>query len=332
MTIGLSIVFTGLCALVTDGQRGSGQVLLVDAKGIGEVGGVVLPEHAPTLVVSLASLANAESSRPTRVVMAWPGEGAIAERTPASPGLSPSPGQIGLWDLSGSEVRIRVQGGAAAGLRVFRPADGASSWPQPPHNANDPASWRDVRFVADMTALAGDGRVNPALVAVDDASSAMPRSVAARIQLDAGLVEAGIPSQENYRDDVFEFRSSSNEPRLRQALTDTIRWSLETDASAVVIEIAPVAGGPVKRLVLNPRATSHSLFISNLPAENVSAHAHHAVSSEELAALHFGAYYKLLRNSPADQPLPRVWTPALARRGAGLMHTAFCPPAAFTRE
>ena len=71
MGIGLSIVFTGLCALVTDGDGGSGQVLLVDAQEIGEVGGVVLPEHAPTLVVELDSLANAETSRPTRVV--WPG-------------------------------------------------------------------------------------------------------------------------------------------------------------------------------------------------------------------------------------------------------------------
>ncbi len=75
MGIGMSIVFTGLCALVTDADRGSAQVLLVDAQGIGEVGGVVLPEHTPTLVVGLDSLANAETSRPSRVVAAWPLDG-----------------------------------------------------------------------------------------------------------------------------------------------------------------------------------------------------------------------------------------------------------------
>ena len=84
MGIGMSIVFTGLCALVTDADRGSAQVLLVNAQGIGEVGGVVLPEHAPTLVVGLDSLANAETSRPTRFAawrsMGWP------RRAPADDG------------------------------------------------------------------------------------------------------------------------------------------------------------------------------------------------------------------------------------------------------
>ena len=67
MGIAVTVVFTGLCALVTGGDRAPGQVLLVDAKGLGEVGGVELPDHAPTLVVSLSSLANAETSRPDRV-------------------------------------------------------------------------------------------------------------------------------------------------------------------------------------------------------------------------------------------------------------------------
>ena len=52
MSIALSIAFTGLCALIGDGDGKPGQVLLLDAKGVGQVGGVLLPEHAPTLVVS----------------------------------------------------------------------------------------------------------------------------------------------------------------------------------------------------------------------------------------------------------------------------------------
>jgi hypothetical protein len=327
MGIGLSIVFTGLCALVTNGERAPGQVLLVDAQGIGEVGGVRLPAHAPTLVVSLASLANAETSYPTRVVVASAGGRPPVEGQRATTGVD----QIGLWDLTGAEVRIRVQGREGAGLELFRPRDGVSSWPRPPVDANDPTSWRDLRFVADMKALAGDGRIDPAVVAAgDDDPSGLPRGVAARIHLDAGLIEAGIPSQEIYRDDLFEFRSARGEPRARQALTDTIRWSLEDDGAAVVIEIAPVAGGSVKRLVLRPSATPHSVFVSNLPVENGHDGAHQSLSGEQMAALHFGAYYKLLRNGPVDTPLPWLWVPPVRERGTGLMHTAFCPPARFT--
>lgn len=329
MNIGLSIVFTGLCALVTDGERGPGQVLLVDAKGVGEVGGVALPEHAPTLVVSLASLANAESSRPSRVIVAWPGDGAADGAATPSTAV---PGQVGLWDLSGSEVRIRVPGGASRGLRVFRASDGSSSWPQPPRNADDPAAWRDVRFVADMTTLAGDGRIDPALVAELDESPRLPSSVSARIQLDAGLVEGGVPSAETYRDDWFEFRGSGNEPKLRQALTDTIRWSLDADAEAIVIEITPVTGGPGRQLVLKPRAARHQVFVSNMPVEVMGAKPHHAISVEEMAALHFGAYYKLLRNRPADEPLPRLWVSPAIEKGAGVIGPFMCPPAVFTRD
>ena len=65
MSVALSIAFTGLCALVGDGNGGRGEILLVDAVGVGVVRGVRLPEHAPTLVVSLGDLANPDSSRPT---------------------------------------------------------------------------------------------------------------------------------------------------------------------------------------------------------------------------------------------------------------------------
>ena len=84
MSVAVSIVFTGLCALVTDGGRRPAQVLLVDAKAVGEVRGVTLPEHAPTLVAALSTLANPEASGPTRVVTAWPGRGSAAASPPKS--------------------------------------------------------------------------------------------------------------------------------------------------------------------------------------------------------------------------------------------------------
>jgi hypothetical protein len=49
-----------------------------------------------------------------------------------------------------------------------------------------------------------------------------------------------------------------------------------------------------------------------------------------MAALHFGAYYELLRVKPSDRPLPRLWAPS--RRATGMMHGPFCPPAMFSRE
>jgi hypothetical protein len=312
MGIGLSIVFSGLCALVTDGGMSSGQVVLVDAGSLGEVGGVTLPPHAPTLVLELGSLVNPEASRPERVVAGWPGAESV--------------GQVGLWDLTGSEVRIRVQGSDASGLRVFRSEGGASSWPEPPPNANDPASWRDIRFLADMTSIVGDGRINPELLA--SAAGTLPRGVSARIHLDAGLIEAGLPSREEYRDDVFEFAADGNRGALRQALTDTIRWSLETRADAVVIEIAPVSGGLVRRLILKPSEAEHRIFVGNLPVHDPQAHDQHAMSDEAFAALHFGAYYLLLHHVPDSRPMPRLLAP-YERRSAGGWRGPICPPARF---
>ena len=47
MSVALSIAFTGLCALIGDGNGKPGEILLLDAKGVGEVHGITLPEHAP---------------------------------------------------------------------------------------------------------------------------------------------------------------------------------------------------------------------------------------------------------------------------------------------
>lgn len=319
MSVALSIAFTGLCALIADGDGKPGEVLLLDAKGVGEVQGITLPEHAPTLAMSLSDLANAETSGPTRVIVAAPGVD-----------------QIGLWDLTGSEVRIRAQGGEGTGLQLFKPLPGDTSWPHAPRAPHDPSSWRDLRFVADMRTLAGDGRIDPALISGEASMpGVLPGAVAARIRLDAGLLEGAIPSQEIYRDDEFEFRADGGTPGPRQALTDTVRWTLQTEAAAVVIEIVPVAGGPIKRLLLAPHATSHQVFISNLPTENSShADAHPAMSDEEMGALHFGAYYKLLLNEPAHRLLPIPWRAGTTHphKGAGNIRSGFCPGALFSRN
>lgn len=274
MGIGLSIVFSGLCALVTDAGNRAGQVVLVDPPGLGEVGGVSLPAHAPTLVLDLGSLVNPETARPDHVVA----------------------------------------------------DDGASSWPEPPRDPEDAASWRDVRFLADMTSIAGDGRIDPELL--KNAAGTLPRGVAARIHLDTGLVEAGLPSRKEYRDDVFEFAATANRGALRQALTDTMRWRLEKRADAVVVEIAPVSGGPVRRLILKPTEAEHRLFVGNLPAHDSRGHDQHVMTDETFAALHFGVYYELLHDIPDSRGMPRLLTPH-ERRSAGGWMGPICPPARF---
>jgi hypothetical protein len=321
MSVALSIAFTGLCALIADGNGAPGQILLLDTRGVGKVGGVTLPVHAPTLVMSLNDLANPDSSAPTRIVAGAPNQSGRVD-------------QVGLWDLTGSEVRIRAQGGASTGLRLFQPAKDDTSWPEAPRNVHDPASWRDLRFVANMKALVGDGRIDPVFTGKDNsAPNTLPRSVAARIHLDDGLLEGAIPSQETYRDDVFEFRGGTSQSTLRQALTDTVQWTLQSQAAAVVIEITPVSGGPAKRILLGPSAKPHRVFVSSLPAENPShANDHHAMSDEQMGALHFGAYYSLLLNEPTDKPLPELQQPGRDRKGSGLARPLFCPPAMFSRQ
>jgi hypothetical protein len=333
MSVAMSIVFTGLCALVTDADRAPAQMLLVDARSVGEVDGVPLPEHAPTLVVSLGALANAATSSPTRIVTAWPDPALIAVKAPIALSVGhATAGQIGLWDLSGSEVRIRVQGREGAGLELYRPSPGASSWPEPPGNPDDPESWRDPRFLASMKALTGDGRIDPALIAVDGAApAALPRGVAARFYLDAGRLEAGVPSQETQRSDVFEFGGAGLASSQRQALTDTIRWSLESESSTVVIEITPAAGGPTRRLVFAPSASEHGIFVSNLPADD-TAHADQSRHEQHVSMPHFAAYYELLMNEPTEKPLPRLWLPPVAGKGTAGGRPVFCGPAVFSRR
>jgi hypothetical protein len=326
MSAVLSVVFTGLCALVTDGDRAPGQVLLVDTRGL--AASAALPRHAPTLVASLALLANPDVSRPSRLVTAWPERGASAPGEGGS-GLD----LIGIWDLTGAEVRIKVQGHAGAGLELYEPAPGASSWPEAPRRPEERESWRDLRFLASMSLLTGDGRIDPALVAVaEEGRAALPRGVAARIHLDRGRLEAGPPSQEIHAADVFEFARPGRRSSHRQALTDTIRWSLDAEDAVVVVEIRPVAGGPTKRLVLAPQARPRTLYVGNLPAEDAPHESHEDASHRGTASPHFVAYYDLLRNAPAARPVPTLWLGPRERKGAGGGRPAFCGPAVFSRR
>jgi hypothetical protein len=157
--------------------------------------------------------------------------------------------------------------------------------------------------------------------------------VAARVFLDAGLVQGTIPSQPSYREDQYEFKGAVSQPGLRQALTDTMLWTLRTDAAAIIIEITPVAGGEPRRLLLGPSATPHRFYVSNLPSENTAhAEVHSTALDGGMTALHFAAYYKLLLNEPTSQPLPELWQPSGAQKGAGMVRPMVCPPAVFNRQ
>lgn len=315
MSVALSIAFTGLCALVADGDGTPAKVLLIDAQGVGAVRGMTFPEHLPTLAVNLSELANAETSGPDRVIVT-------------------SESQIGLWPLAGTEVRIKTQGDVATGVKLFEPARGESSWPNAPRDFNDAASWRDLRYVTEMRAITGDGRIDASLLGEGEgASDRLPPSIASRITLDAGLLLGGLPTVEKHRADIFEFRSQGSEPAWRQALTDTIQWTLQTDAAAVVVEIVSIDGGPIRRLLFSARTTPHRLFVSNLPVENaLGGDHHHAMSEEELTALHFGAFYALLKAPAAVMTLPQPWRAAESRRGTGGNRPSTCPVVRFTRH
>lgn len=321
MSVALSVMFTGLCALIADGDGRPGEILLVNAKSVAEVSGASFPDHDPTLVMSLDDLANPESCRPTRVIAGAPSAtGRVA--------------QIALWDLRGAEVKIRAQGQAEAGVRFFRPGPDESAWPEPPRNSSDSAGWRDLRYVANMKALVGDGRIDPTLTGEDEAAAGqLPRHVAARVRLDAGLLQGSMPSQPTYREELFEFRGGTSSRGLRQAITDTIQWSMETAATAVVIEIMPVAGGEGRRLLLAPKAGPHRIFISNLPTANPTDASGHAVMNHQMTgAAHFIAYYSLLQNPPPDRPLPEVLRGVTGAKGTGYLRPVICPPAMFSRQ
>ncbi len=335
MGIGLSIVFTGLCALVTDGDRRA---------GAGASGGRTGHRRGRRRRASRARAhARREPGEPCqrRDEPADASRGGLAGRpTPrgafASDGLTAAE-QLGLWDLTGSEVRIRVQRDTeTAGLRLSMPPAGASSWPAPPRDANDPAAWRDVRFLADMKALAGDGRIDPSLVDETRQRRAAFRSaVAARIHLDAGLVEAGIPSQTLTATTSSSSGAPSEPPKLRQALTDTMRWSLEHGRGAIVVDRDRPRDGasPVEAARAHAdvrRATE--LFVSNLPAENGVSRRSSRGDERRDGGAPLRRLLQAARRPPRRTGRCRGWAPPRRARGSRNDGHDLLPPGAFTRQ
>jgi hypothetical protein len=325
----LSIEITGLCGLVHDRKRAMTEVLFIDTT----VFGAQIPRHKPVLIANLRDVMNpSEDSKPTTIVAVPSATGSGVE-------------QVGLWDLTDQQVSITRPGGseAARGLRLNRP-DGVDVSPIGlPKDVDDPQEWRDLRYIIEMEKLCGQGRVANALLSQDPGpdervgQSEVPQVVAARLRLAEGVLEGAIPSRETYRGVMYKFPPAGNRPAFSQPVTDTVCWRLSTASTMgnyVAIDIVPLrerSGLKSRTLMIAQRGRPCRLSISNLPAENRSSgHAHHAMSDEEMGALHFGAYYKLLMNEPLDTPLPEVWRDR--RRGVGLSASVLCPPAMFTRQ
>jgi hypothetical protein len=114
-------------------------------------------------------------------------------------------------------------------------------------------------------------------------------------------------------------------------VTDTVQWTLQTKAVAVVIDLVPASGGETRRLLLAPSATPHRLFVSNLPAENSIHSSSHAVAGEDMSGLHFGAYYALLMEPPTQMPLPTLASAEVSRKGTSAGRPEPCHLAMFSR-
>jgi hypothetical protein len=316
----LSIDISGMCGLVHDRARARTDVIFLDTSVLG----LRMPKHTAFLVANLRDVMNlTKDTRPTTV---------LATPSPSGSGVE----QMGLWDLTDQQVSIRRPGGAeaAGGLRLNRP-EGPEAVPVGlPRDVNDPQEWRDLRYVAQMERICGTGRIADAIAN----QAEVPPVVAGRLRLAEGVLEGAIPSQEDYRGVVFKFAGGHGRPAVSQPLTDTVSWKLSTESVAlgnyVTIDIVPLRGGTVREartLLIAQRGRPCRLSISNLPAENPSdANTHHAMSDQEMSALHFGAYYKLLLNEPVDKPLPELWHQRMGHKGAGLGRPSFCPPAMFS--
>jgi hypothetical protein len=285
-----------------------------------------MPKHTPILMANLRDVMNSpEDSKPTTVIAIPSSSGSGVE-------------QMGLWDLTDQQLSIRRPGGAEAvgGLRLNRP-EGAEVLPLSlPRDVDDPEQWRDLRYIVQLENVCGQGRIADAIASQTE----VPPVVAGRLRLAEGVLEGAIPSQEDYRGVVFEFAGTHGRTAFSQPVTDTVCWKLSTESAAlanyVTIDIVPLRGGTAREartLLISQRGRPCRLSISNLPARNPSdTKAHHAMIGEEMTAVHFGAYYKLLLNEPADRPLPKLRWPSDARKGTGLIRPVVCSPAMFSRQ
>ncbi len=180
----VSIDIMGLNALVHDEGARRAEVLFVNPTGLG------MPKHTPLLVANLNDVINASDSRPTTVTV-----------VPASAGRGVQ--QLGLWDLTDTQVIVRRAGGGemsdGVGVRTDR-GDGAIGLPADP---NDPEAWRDLRYVADIRRICGDGELARGLSSfehsLDSKGASVPEVVGGRIRLSGGVLEGAIPSWEQHR-------------------------------------------------------------------------------------------------------------------------------------
>lgn len=316
----VSIDIVGLNAIVVDRPGRRAEVLFVDPSALG----LRMPSHTPFLTASISDVTNAEDSDPTTVV-GIPGAGGLQ--------------QVGLWDLTDTQVLVRRPGGGELGGGVtFHEGTGAVPT-SPPERMDDPEAWRDLRYVADLQRICGQSTIAPGLSSLGSASTGAqpPRQIRGRVRFGGGLLEGAIPSAQIHRDKIFQFSTGEGSEVHRQPLTDTLRWSLSNQdrsdgSNYVVVDLVSLREGrqATRTLMLSDRGRACRLSISNMPVHDDGAASQHG-TEEEMAALHFGAYYKLLRKQPADQPLPRLWVPPADRR-LGLGGPVMCPPARFTRN
>jgi hypothetical protein len=318
----MSIDIMGLNAVVDDRRTKRAEVLFMSPLTLG------MPKHTPFLIANLSDVSNAEDSKPT-----------IATVVPAAGG---GVQQLGLWDLTDMQVVARVPGGdeMAGGVRVSAGRDAPL---RVPANPDDPEAWRDFRYVADLQRICGDGEIARGLSSFDSplggGSAPVPAVVAGRMRLLGGVLEGAIPSWDEHRRVEYRFASGQGRPAVSQPLTDTIRWSVAHDAVAggnyLALDLVPLRGDrrpETRALMLAQRGRICRLAISNLPTENPDAQAHHEMSSDEMVALHFGAYYELLRVKPNERPLPRIAIGPDDRKATGAMGRPLCPPAWFHED
>lgn len=321
----VSIDIMGLNALVHDRSARRAEVLFVNPLGLG------MPKHTPYLVANMSDVTNPPTdSKPATVTV-----------VPAAAGRGVQ--QLGLWDLTDTQVVVRAAGGIevadGVGVNAGRD-DGPISLPADP---DDPEAWRDLRYVADMKRICGSGDITRGLTSLESSpgtagTALVPEVIMGRIRFSGGVLEGAIPSWEESRRVVYQFSKGEGRPAVSQPLTDTIRWSLDLDAAVsgnyLTLDLVPMRGDSARgtrALMLAQRGRPCRLAISNLPADDLSA-THHAISDEDMGALHFGAYYELLMHEPADRPLPREWRGQDPRRATGIRGTIFCPPAMFSRD
>ena len=218
---------------------------------------------------------------------------------------------------------------------VCRRPDGASSWPEPPRDANDPEAWRDLRFVADMRALAGDGRIDPALVDATDWPTKLPSSrVLPRESISNGGRSRGRPSRA--RRPTATMCSSFGRWARAAASTGADRHDpldLESDCCRGRHRDRPAwPVDPSSASCWRAAQRRTRVFVSNLPAEN-SPRAHSRRLERRADG---GASLRRLLQAAAGTSRRTGPSAACGRRVPGAATGAWgpviCPPAFFTPQ